>query len=1336
MQAVVASNSGNSPSKDLGIRVLYDGSAASGHPLVDIVAVHGIGANPDTTWVKSNVNWLQDKHMLPEVIPNARVLRLGYESQWFGSETIRQRLPLVAEQLLRGLAQLRMALIMAKLHDGDFPGVIQSAAGIVFRGTLHRGSPSQSKASIIATVASAFNCGEKSSLLRAVEKDSEMLQDLLHDFTRTVDTAAIPIFCFFEQNKSDISKILKPKGSHLPAYRELIVDETSGCTDGFPKLGLACDHFEINRFSDAADNNYRLVQQEVVMFARHAQARVEGRLTAFAIPRNPSSINEERDLACIHAIIATDPVDDMQKIQNKQDKLLEDTGAWILADEAFSRWLNEDDSRLLWSHGDPGKGKTMLAISFINAMVDRIQLEGGTSKTVLAYFFCDNKDGRRNTGTSILRGLIYQLLCQRPDLCLYLREPYDKQKEQLFNSPNSLQSLWRIFQNIKKIKWLFTSRNESMIQQSLAGSLDVNLEKHRQQVDGTVRKFVDVKVRHLQCRKGYDSALRHYVEKQLREKSEGTFLWVALACRELSKPAVLSVNTNTVLGKLPSGLTPLYERIVEQAIDSEDQELVECARSILRAMVVAFRPLALNELAVTAHLPKEHRHNLPALREYVGQCGSMVTIRDDTAYFVHLSAKRYILSMPANSILSTELSMDHQLLALNCFEYVCERLSDDHTKATYLSGPEKGETEVGYPMLFWIDHVRKSPMEIVNEIDLGSDFFLPNSVLRQTWFKIYWAKTHAKWEVFPTSVTAIHLVAYAGLPNFLASLLAIDREHEATKIDSLGNSPVLLGAKYGHELCVQLLLKTGADTTLKNLDSMTPLQWAAGNGHENIVQLLFNQGASLDTADKNGWTPLHRAAYNGHTNVVRYLLDSGADTEVLDSATWTALHRASSSGQVDVVRLLIERHASIHPLDREGMTPMLHAAWVGHSDVINLHLEQEADINAKDYCGWTAMHNAAWNGHTEAIKFLLQPSANIHAQNRYGATALHNATWSGHTEVVEILLNAGADVNAKDDEGETPLQQAAWRGHVSATEALLANDKIDVNTTNSVGHTALHQAGSSGQKDIVRLLLSAGADPTLLDKHGQSVQALAEANAHDSVADILKQRGRELSTFSRSTTSPVNERRLDIAVANALSIDPALSTVEPLQAAGFFIPERIKTVMDGKSREFYMKSGSNEEMFESDFISLRALHNTVPTLAPLPLAWGKFATFDIYFLVTEWIDVEIRDQSPGPVTGLTLAQKVAKLHTVSLPLPQDYPCPVFGFTIKTYCGSNSQSNTYTESSAKYYADHRLRAVARIIEETHGTNYELTTLSRPWSALLFRASWAVVTWAVKTVFGQY
>ena len=75
-----------------------------------MVAVHGFGANPDWTWVASNVNWLKDEHMLPHAIPNTRILRFGYESQWLGKDAIQQRLPLIADQLLHGLMLARQVI--------------------------------------------------------------------------------------------------------------------------------------------------------------------------------------------------------------------------------------------------------------------------------------------------------------------------------------------------------------------------------------------------------------------------------------------------------------------------------------------------------------------------------------------------------------------------------------------------------------------------------------------------------------------------------------------------------------------------------------------------------------------------------------------------------------------------------------------------------------------------------------------------------------------------------------------------------------------------------------------------------------------------------------------------------------------------------------------------------------------------------------------------------------------------------------------------------------------------------------------------------------------------
>ena len=97
---------------------------------------------------------------------------------------------------------------------------------------------------MIAHIASAVSLGEHSSLLKAVEKDSEMLADLLHDFTRTVNTISIPLFCFFEQHKSDVAKILRFKGSKslVPSVRVMyrVVRDTIGARTDSLISGCSC----------------------------------------------------------------------------------------------------------------------------------------------------------------------------------------------------------------------------------------------------------------------------------------------------------------------------------------------------------------------------------------------------------------------------------------------------------------------------------------------------------------------------------------------------------------------------------------------------------------------------------------------------------------------------------------------------------------------------------------------------------------------------------------------------------------------------------------------------------------------------------------------------------------------------------------------------------------------------------------------------------------------------------------------------------------------------------------------------------------------------------------
>jgi len=88
--------------------------------IYSVVAVHGIGAHPDDTWCKDvkedassttrSVNWLKDPELLPSVMKDARIMRYGYHSQWFGRDALQQNASRVAPDLLDALQRKRKVI--------------------------------------------------------------------------------------------------------------------------------------------------------------------------------------------------------------------------------------------------------------------------------------------------------------------------------------------------------------------------------------------------------------------------------------------------------------------------------------------------------------------------------------------------------------------------------------------------------------------------------------------------------------------------------------------------------------------------------------------------------------------------------------------------------------------------------------------------------------------------------------------------------------------------------------------------------------------------------------------------------------------------------------------------------------------------------------------------------------------------------------------------------------------------------------------------------------------------------------------------------------------------
>jgi ankyrin repeat protein len=139
-------------------------------------------------------------------------------------------------------------------------------------------------------------------------------------------------------------------------------------------------------------------------------------------------------------------------------------------------------------------------------------------------------------------------------------------------------------------------------------------------------------------------------------------------------------------------------------------------------------------------------------------------------------------------------------------------------------------------------------------------------------------------------------------------------------------------------------------------------------------------------------------------------------------------------------------------------------------------LRKGADVNARQGDGATALHWAVQLDDLDTMAALIGAGARVDAANDLGATPLMVACTNASSTAVRALLEAGADPNAGPAGRETPLMLAAWTGSTDAVKALLdAGAAVNAREA-SRQQTALMWAASQKHPEVVRLLVSRGAD--------------------------------------------------------------------------------------------------------------------------------------------------------------------------------------------------------------------------------------------------------------------
>ncbi|HEY9843695.1 MAG TPA: ankyrin repeat domain-containing protein, partial [Candidatus Obscuribacterales bacterium] len=270
------------------------------------------------------------------------------------------------------------------------------------------------------------------------------------------------------------------------------------------------------------------------------------------------------------------------------------------------------------------------------------------------------------------------------------------------------------------------------------------------------------------------------------------------------------------------------------------------------------------------------------------------------------------------------------------------------------------------------------------------------------------------------------------------------------------------------------------------------------SGQLKIFDQMLAAGVSPARKDAEGASALMYAARGGQTEIFERLLRSGAVTETTTGGE-TLLMAAAAGSHARIVEILLARKVDVNARDRQGRTAlMLLCAYRDYDRLdaqlalIEALLKAGADPGLRDLSGRTVLHFATpeladdgtmfcQDQAPVAAKLLSLPlKFDLNAQDARGRTVLMHLVFTTDVKIVETLLERGANPNLQDHDGNYAL--LGLYTHQCHPDI------------HKYGPMAYRMTENAEFDRKVALLLAHGANPRLVNKAGQSAQALAGQN--------------------------------------------------------------------------------------------------------------------------------------------------------------------------------------------------------------------------------------------------
>ena len=417
-------------------------------------------------------------------------------------------------------------------------------------------------------------------------------------------------------------------------------------------------------------------------------------------------------------------------------------------------------------------------------------------------------------------------------------------------------------------------------------------------------------------------------------------------------------------------------------------------------------------------------------------------------------------------------------------------------------------------------------------------------------------------------MTVWHLAAQKGNVQALSILLSmnVDSGYVTALKANDGKTPLLWASAAGSKEAMELLLKAGSNLTDTASDGSSPLHYAAESGSLECVKFLMEKKSLSNLVTHDGSTALHHAVIGRCGEILQFLLENGVDPCKARSDGCTPLHalvniikdessehgndgldQLFADGQIllermlansrsqsslrmgseliylassrsfprahEVVLALLEYRLDPNVTFVKDKTALMAAAQRGDATTLNTLLLHGADPDIADDSGFNALHFACLNEQESILVLLRNTSIDwnresvakiMREQWRKKVTPLHIAAQSDNSRVLEYLLNQGLTLNidACTDKGETPLSVAVW-GTAPKNISLLLSKGADTTVIDSYGYSAAHWAAQWGLEEVIAEFIEHRSDLGLLNSCGLTPELVARKYGHETVANMI-----------------------------------------------------------------------------------------------------------------------------------------------------------------------------------------------------------------------------------------